>query len=827
MKRRPRWATGRGLAFLILVGDLRGVPTLPTIPTTPFDVVAFGAVGDGRTDNTLAIQSALQAAAAAQGGIVRFPAAAAPYLCGPLTIGGGILLQIDAGAVLQMLPYGAGRNTPGTYPLERGAYANFLSFQGNHVGLAGGGVIDGGGPAWWAAFDADSSLPHRPHLVQFTDCRFVLVRGITLRNSPMFHVAFAATHHVTIDGVTLTAPPDTPNTDGLDPAGTAYLIQNCTISTGDDNICLKPQHTPCADITIRQCTFGTGHGLSIGGQTNAGVDGLTVTDCTFEGTTYGLRLKADPTAGGLVQNLVYANLTMRNVQYPIAFYSYYDLVGSPGATTGSNQTTVTKVAAWNATAPSAAYRAYATATLPAWRNITINNLTATRAASAPDGHCLLWGLPNRPITGVVLNNVRTTGYAGFAFFNAADIQLRGTTSLAGTVLAYNAQVVRTQPQSQATYPGGPAVFATALLPANASLGPIVSAWQWSCNGQPLSDGPTTDGAMISGAKTERLTVQNVASAHTGLYTASVTSRLDTHEGGPVPGGLSALATTAAATLAVGSSANVGRLTNVSVRSSAGPGAGSLIAGFTLGGNGGGTVRLLVRGMGPSLAALGVTGFLRDPRLTLFRASTVIATNDDWEGAAPLKAALAQSGAFAFASDASQDSALISSLGSGGHTMQITGSDGSSGTAIAEAYDLTPPESYSASTSLRITNLSARAPIEAGGILFAGFNLGGSTARTVLIRAVGPSLDAFGVPGTLSDPRLELFTGAGTTLQANDDWGGNSALATTAAAVGAFPLAANSKDSALVITLSPGSYTTQVSGVGGASGVALVEIYELP
>ena len=126
------------------------------------------------------------------------------------------------------------------------------------------------------------------------------------------------------------------------------------------------------------------------------------------------------------------------------------------------------------------------------------------------------------------------------------------------------------------------------------------------------------------------------------------------------------------------------------------------------------------------------------------------------------------------------------------------------------------------------NVSVRKQIDAGGSLTAGFVVGGNTARTVLVRAIGPGLAAFGVNGTMADPQLALFSGA-TKIAENDNWAGDPQLTNAGNAVGAFALAnAAGKDAMLLITLAPGSYTVQVGGVAGtAGGSALVEIYEVP
>jgi hypothetical protein len=129
------------------------------------------------------------------------------------------------------------------------------------------------------------------------------------------------------------------------------------------------------------------------------------------------------------------------------------------------------------------------------------------------------------------------------------------------------------------------------------------------------------------------------------------------------------------------------------------------------------------------------------------------------------------------------------------------------------------------------NVSARAAVGTGGNeLVAGFVIGGSTSKTVLIRASGPALDQFGVTGTISDPELQLYSlgSANTLIASNDDWGGDPEITAAAAGVGAFAWTdPNSADCALLVTLAPGAYTANVVGINAATGVALVEVYEVP
>lgn len=263
-----------------------------------------------------------------------------------------------------------------------------------------------------------------------------------------------------------------------------------------------------------------------------------------------------------------------------------------------------------------------------------------------------------------------------------------------------------------------------------------------------------------------------------------------------------------------------RLVNLSVRGPAGAGADSLIVGFTLAGAG--SKPLLVRSVGPTLVQFGVAGALADPQLRLFSAGgTQINQNDDWGGGAALAATFAAVGAFPLP-PASKDAALSVALPAAGYSAQTTGAGTTTGTVLIEAYDADP-----ATTAVRLTNLSARNRVGTGGeILIAGFVVSGSGTRNLLIRAVGPSLAQFGVAGTLADPRLQLFSGS-TLLTENDNWGGAPALAAAFTQAGAFPLTAATRDSALVVSVPAGSYSAQVSGVGSTTGVALVEIYELP
>lgn len=283
----------------------------------------------------------------------------------------------------------------------------------------------------------------------------------------------------------------------------------------------------------------------------------------------------------------------------------------------------------------------------------------------------------------------------------------------------------------------------------------------------------------------------------------------------------------AVTVVAATPAQTGRLTNLSILSSFTRNE-VLTIGTAVGGAGtGGSKALLARGAGPALAQLGVPDVMPDPRLVWQTpGGAVVASNDNWGGGAALSAAFAQVGAFPFASGDSRDAALLQpALAAGNYILEVRDATGTPGVAIAELYDATPAAAVTA-TSTRLVNVSVRREIPEGESLVAGFYLSGETARTVLVRAVGPGLAQFGVPETMPDPQLTLFGDRGVVVGENDNWGGADELAAFAASVGAFPLAnPASNDALLLLTLAPGKYTVQLKGKQ-AGGAALIEVYEV-
>lgn len=271
-----------------------------------------------------------------------------------------------------------------------------------------------------------------------------------------------------------------------------------------------------------------------------------------------------------------------------------------------------------------------------------------------------------------------------------------------------------------------------------------------------------------------------------------------------------------------------RLVNLSTRAAAGTGEATLIPGFVLAGAA--PQRVLVRGIGPGLAAFGVTGSLARPELTLRRADgRVVAVNRGWDsGSAAETAVLAQSmaavGAFALARG-SGDCALLATLEPGAYTAPVTSIDGGAGVALVEVYEVEGP----AAAEGGLRNVSMRTRIGPGTeVAIPGVVIAGEAARTVLVRAVGPGLGAFGVSGTLARPSLVVMAG-NRPVAANAGWEASTdpvALAAASRRAGAFALEPGRADAALLATLTPGAWTIHVSGADGGAGVVLVEVYDL-
>jgi polygalacturonase len=424
---------------LVLVLALRSAAAdvaLPRINTSNVIGVTnahFGAVGDGFSTNTSAIQLAINTAAlggatnGSGGGVVELSPGI--YLSGPLNFSNCVNLRLNAGAILRMLPLGK-------YPGGTANPKSFISGSGLHdIAITGSGAIDGQGSPWWP-YAKTSRYARRPRMIAFSSCTRVLIEDVTLSNSPMFHIAISGkTEDVTVQRVTVRANPSTDpvnpshNTDACDVTGRRILIRDCDISVGDDNYTCGGG---TADVLITNCIYGYGHGVSIGSPTRGGISNLTVVNCTFNNTDQGIRVKSDRGRGGEVQQLSYLNLSMTNVGYPILIYSSY-------------MATERRYRALNDLTPAIAATypgAQITALTPRYHDITFSNITATTQAGRRAG--LIWGLPEMAVSNVLLDHVNITADKPFGIFDAQNVRLKGSRIITpqgvNQIVSTNAQV---------------------------------------------------------------------------------------------------------------------------------------------------------------------------------------------------------------------------------------------------------------------------------------------------------------------------------------------------------------------------------------------------
>ncbi len=416
--------------------------------------------------------------------------------------------------------------------------------------------------------------------------------------------------------------------------------------------------------------------------------------------------------------------------------------------------------------------------------------------------------------GLTINNVMAADAGSYSAMIIAPGGLVTSSTATLTLGAAPTPVAPTipgQPVSKNVSTGSTVVFSVV---ANGSV-PLT--YQWRKDGQNVANGVNG----VSGGNGATLVINGANATTAGVYSVVVTNSVNS-------------ATSSNATLTVTSTNDPGRLTNLSVLTDITAGS-SFTVGTVIGGAGtSGSKALVVRAVGPSLGALGVPGTIGDPQLTFFNGSSVaVASNDNWGSDASTVTALTNAmvsvGAFAFTGSASKDAMVFQpSLTPGNYSVAVSGVSGSTGTAIAEIYDATPVGTFTPLSS-RLVNVSVLKSIPSGGLLTLGFTIGGATAKTVLIRVVGPGLAAVGVTsGTLADPQLTLFNSLSTQIASNDDWGADPQLINAGARVNAFAIGnTQSKDAMLIVTLPAGGYTAQAKGGGGTSGLAIVEVYEVP
>jgi polygalacturonase len=368
---------------------------------TVCDVRAYGAKADGTTMNTSAIQAAIDACSKKGGGKVTLYGGT--YLSGPIILKSNIDLDIAQGTTLQ------GSSKHEDYPKKTefrnpGLQSLVSATNASNISITGGGVIDGAGETWWkeARAQGDHGIMGqgmlRPRLIVFDHSHKILMEGVTVQNSPFWQIVVYYSDDVTIRNIRVLADPASPNTDAIDPFSSSNIrIEHVYADVGDDDVAIKSGQAsspgpdaPSKDITISDCTFMHGHGLSIGSEISGGVQNIHVARVHFKGTANGVRIKSNRDRGGDIGNFDFRDLTMEDVGTPILITEYYPRIPDQDSAQSVGRLT------------------------PHFHDISITNLTATGARTAG----FIVGLPESPITSVTLTNVQITAEKGMTISNA-------------------------------------------------------------------------------------------------------------------------------------------------------------------------------------------------------------------------------------------------------------------------------------------------------------------------------------------------------------------------------------------------------------------------
>lgn len=378
------------------------IPPVASETSEVFDVRGFGAANDTSIVCTGAIQKAVDACAKAGGGVVHFPPG--KYLTGTIVLKSGVFLDFSAGSILKGSPHLS--DYPPIVPAlvsYTDNYVNKSLIYGEkleNVGLTGQGIIDGHGHAFHGAYTAlaESLIPpkNRPFIIRLIQCRNVTIKGITLRNSPMWMQHYLACENLLVDGITVFNLPNGErrsfyNNDGIDVDSCQQVrILNCSFRTEDDGLCFKSTTSiPCRDIVVSNCLIMSKcNAIKCGTESVGGFQNMTISNCSVYETPYaGIALEL--VDGGALDGVNISNIAMRNVTCPV-----FIRLGDRGRPVRKS-----------APKPN----------IGSVRNVTITNLDATGAG---DLGCSITGLPGHFVESVSLRNVRIAFAGGGAIQDA-------------------------------------------------------------------------------------------------------------------------------------------------------------------------------------------------------------------------------------------------------------------------------------------------------------------------------------------------------------------------------------------------------------------------
>jgi polygalacturonase len=362
------------------------------------DPRTFGAKGDGTTKDTIAIQKAIDTCSAKKGTV---KLAGGDFVAGPLEIKSDVTLDVEKDAKLLA---SVDRSDYKPINVMRATTVEpFLHIvNADHVTINGGGLIDGRGQVWWDYVKGvrDSGVlgtDHpRPMGMLIDHSHHVTVENITFQNAGFWQIVPYYSDYLIFRNLRVIAPQrGAPNTDGLDPFSSSHItIDHYFASVGDDNIAIKSgvinspgPDSPSTDITITDCTFEAGHGLSIGSEVSGGVQRVHAERISFKGTDQGIRVKSNRDRGNDISDLSFKDITMDDVKTSILISEYYPKVMPEGDVAAAPVARLT----------------------PHFHNITIENVKSINS----DWAGVIIGLPESPVVDITLKNVSIEAKKGF------------------------------------------------------------------------------------------------------------------------------------------------------------------------------------------------------------------------------------------------------------------------------------------------------------------------------------------------------------------------------------------------------------------------------
>ena len=387
---------------MLLAISLWGVPAMAAGKVC--EVKKYGAKGDGTTKDTAAIQKAVDECSAGKGGGT-VVLEAGTYVSAPILLKSNMTLELKKGATL------LGSPDHEDYPVitefrEPGHQALVSAVNAENLSIKGEGTIDGNGASWWhmmrgaapsavAGSGVAGGQGARPRLVVFDHCKHVSLTGVTVKDSPFWQVVPYYSDDVVIRNVRITAQIPSPNTDAIDPFSSSnVVIDHVYEDVGDDNVAIKSGQPgspggddPSKNITITDCTFEHGHGISIGSEIAGGVQNVRVERVSFKGADQAIRIKANRDRGNDVSNISFKDITMDGItKASISISEYYPQVMPSGPVEALPVGRLT----------------------PHFHNIRIENVKGVNGAWAG----AIVGLPESPVSDIVLKNVNIQAVKG-------------------------------------------------------------------------------------------------------------------------------------------------------------------------------------------------------------------------------------------------------------------------------------------------------------------------------------------------------------------------------------------------------------------------------